>query len=35
MHTDAAGWLGGFFTPTLTPAEQLLARVEGWILGLA
>ena len=34
-HADAAGWLNGFFTPTLTPAEQMLARVEGWIFGLA
>ena len=35
QHADAAGWLGGFFTPKLTSAEQTLARVEGWILGFA
>ncbi len=35
LEADAAGWLDGFFTPTLTPTEQVLAQVEGWILGLA
>jgi hypothetical protein len=34
MDADDAGWLAGFFMPTLTPAEQLVARAEGWILGV-
>jgi hypothetical protein len=33
-ETDAAGD-ASFFTPALTPEEQRLARVEGWILGVA
>jgi hypothetical protein len=34
MNADAAGWLGRSFLPVLTPAEQLMAKAEGWILGL-
>ena len=34
-EADAAGRLPTFFTPGLTPSESTLARVEGWILGLA
>jgi hypothetical protein len=34
MDADAAGWLGRSFLPVLTPAEQLVAKAEGWILGL-
>ena len=34
MDADAAGWLGRSFMPALTPAEQMVARTEGWILGV-
>ena len=34
MDADAAGWLGRSFVPALTPAEQLVAKTEGWILGV-
>jgi hypothetical protein len=34
MDADAAGWLGRSFLPVLTPADQLVAKAEGWILGV-
>ncbi len=33
-ETDAAGQMPAYFTPRLSPADQVLAGVEGWILGL-
>ena len=35
QETDAAGKLSAYFDPTLRPLEQSLAKVEGWILGIA
>jgi hypothetical protein len=32
---DRNGSLSGFIEPSLTPAERMVARVEGWILGVA
>lgn len=32
---DAAGFLGRYLEPPLTEAERALARLEGWILGVA
>ncbi len=31
--TDLDGSLSGFFNPLLSPAERMVAQVEGWILG--
>jgi hypothetical protein len=31
---DLNGSLSGFFKPSLTPAELIVAQIEGWILGL-
>lgn len=33
-QADAAGRLGEFFDPAVTPAERAAARIEGWILGV-
>lgn len=33
-HADLDGSLCGFFEPSLTPAERLVAQIEGWILGI-
>lgn len=33
-QTDADGRLSTFLSPSLTPAQRTLARVEGWILGV-
>lgn len=35
QQADAAGMLASHFQPQLTPAERTLAKLEGWILGLA
>lgn len=34
QEADSAGRLGVHFAPTLTPAERVIAQIEGWILGL-
>ena len=31
---DTMGILPEFFKPDLTPTEQAIARIEGWILGI-
>lgn len=33
-QADLGGTLAGFFAPSLTPTEQAVASVEGWILGI-
>ena len=35
QETDAAGKFSAYFGPSLRPLEQSLAKVEGWILGIA
>ena len=35
QQTDKDGRLAGFLNPELTPEERSLARLEGWILGVA
>jgi hypothetical protein len=34
QEQDAAGGLGAYFDPALSPEERAVARVEGWIFGL-
>jgi hypothetical protein len=34
-RADHDGSLAGSFNPTLTPDERAVARIEGWILGVA
>jgi hypothetical protein len=34
-RADHEGTLAAFFEPDLSPKEQAMARVEGWILGIA
>jgi len=34
-RADHEGTLAAFFEPDLSPQEQAVARVEGWILGVA
>jgi len=31
-QADASGSLADFFSPSLTPNERDIARIEGWIL---
>ena len=33
-RSELDGTLAGFFTPTLSPQEQEVAHIEGWILGI-
>ncbi len=33
-RADLDGTLGGFLSPCLTPAERMVASIEGWILGV-
>ena len=33
-HADLDGTLAGFLSPCLTPAERMVASIEGWILGV-
>lgn len=33
-HADLEGTLAGFFNPFLSPADRMVAQVEGWILGI-
>jgi hypothetical protein len=33
-RADLDGNLSGFFDPSLSPAERMVAQVEGWILGI-
>jgi len=33
-RADLDGTLSGFFDPSLSPAERMVAQVEGWILGI-
>ena len=33
-HADLDGTLAEFFKPGLTPKEQAIAQIEGWILGI-
>jgi len=33
-YADLDGTLEGFFNPLLSPAERMVAQVEGWILGI-
>lgn len=35
QETDQSGNLRGFFSPSLSSAEQPIAEIEGWILGVA
>ena len=33
--TDSAGTLSDFLCPVLGPADREIAKIEGWILGIA
>lgn len=33
-NADLAGSLAGFFKPSLTPEQRMVAQIEGWILGI-
>lgn len=33
-NADLDGSLAGFFKPSLTPGQRMVAQIEGWILGV-